>query len=219
MSTEDWYRNKIWNSEIENNFETRLKRSRGSYYKAQYLRIQASYLLDSEKTEIQKKGVQLMERMIKDFPNEESSTIFGHEQLGDYYLKYGDFKFAEKYFQFVVNQYELKKSRSGTSSLADLKLAETFLIEGKVEKLEKAYGICKAFSPNNLLMNNDKFYYAELVAHICNKLNKLEEAKEFAKIALEISKITQPQFPRHKTVGLINTTEQQLGKLGNIIDK
>jgi len=219
MANDIWYINKIWNSEIEANFEARLKRSRGSFHKAQYLRIQATCLLDSVEKTTQLIGISLMERLIVEFPTEEFNSIFGHEQLGDYYLKTGDFDKAERYFRVVVDYYETKKSRSGTSGKADLKLAETFLTEGKSVKLQEAYSICMNYPKSQLTFNSDIFYYAELTAHICDKLKKKEEAKEFAKSAIEISKITEPQFYRHKTVGLVNATERQLKTLEQIVNE
>lgn len=211
-----WYRNKTWDSVIEADFEARLKRSRGAFNKAQYLRIQASYLLDSSNEKTQSVGVRQMERLINDFPTEEFSVIFGQEQLGDYYLKKGDFDKAEKYFRVVMEQYENKKSRSGTSAKADLKLAETLLAAGKADTLDEAYRICKNYPVNELTLNNDKFYYAELVAHICDQFNKTIEAKEFARIALEISKIEEPQFYRHKAVGLVKATGKKIRTLEQI---
>ena len=219
MATDDWYRNTIWNDKIEADFEARLKRSRGAFNKAQYLRIQASYLLDNSDTTTQKVGIRQMERLINDFPTEEFSTIFGHEQLADYYFKKGDFEKAEKHFLVVTDHYKNKNSRSGTSAKADLKLAETYLTANRLDKLNEAYKICKEYPLTELSFNSDKFYYAELVAHICNKLNKREEAKEYAKAAVEVSKITEPQFYRHKTVGLVNVTDQQLRTLEQIINE
>jgi hypothetical protein len=40
MATDEWFRNTTWNIHIEAEFEGRLKRSRGAFHKAQYLRIQ-----------------------------------------------------------------------------------------------------------------------------------------------------------------------------------
>lgn len=48
-------------------------------------------------------------------------------------------------------------------------------------------------------------------------MNKKVEAKEFAKTAIELSKITEPQFSRHKTVGLIKVFERQLRTLEQIL--
>src|SRR4029078_9829555 len=86
MAAEDWYRNTKWDKTIEEAFEARLKRSRDNSNKAQYLRIQASYLLDNPDKNLQLVWLRLIERLIKDFPAEEFSTIFGHEQIGDYFL-------------------------------------------------------------------------------------------------------------------------------------
>jgi hypothetical protein len=83
MAQDEWFRNKTWNKEINDLFEAKLKRSRGGFHKAQYLRIQASYLLDSVDSELQMIGVVLMERLFKDFPDEDFSVVFGREQLGD----------------------------------------------------------------------------------------------------------------------------------------
>jgi tetratricopeptide (TPR) repeat protein len=216
MASDDWYRNTAWSNDIEADFEARLKRSRGAFNKAQYLRIQASYLLDSSDLKTQLVGVRQMERLINDFPSEEFSVIFGQEQLGDFYLKVGDFDKAEKYFRVVMEYYENNKSRSGTSAKADLKLAETILTAGKTDKLDEAYRICKNYPVSELTFNNDKFYYAELVAHICDELDKADEAKDYAKTAIEISKITEPQFYRHKTVGLVKASDKQLRTLEQI---
>src|SRR3954470_5581164 len=106
MATTEWFRNTTWNEDLENEFEIRLKRSRGPFHKAQYLRIQGGYLLEHPDWAVQLVGIRLMERLISDFPEEKFSTIFAHEQLGDYYLSSSNFTKAEKYFRVVVEHYE-----------------------------------------------------------------------------------------------------------------
>jgi hypothetical protein len=44
MSKTEWFRRTTWTPEDEASFRARLKRSRGSFHKAQYLRIQAEHL-------------------------------------------------------------------------------------------------------------------------------------------------------------------------------
>jgi hypothetical protein len=216
MATDDWYRNRSWDSTIEADFEARLKRSRGACNKAQYLRIQASYLLDSPDKDNQLVGLRLMERLIKDFPTEEFSTIFGHEQIGDYFFDQGDFDVAEQQFRVVTDYYNKKQSRSGTSGIADLKLVETILTGNQTSKFEEAYKLCKEYPASELTMNSDRFYYATLAARLCDKMNKKEEAKQYAETAINLSKIKKPQFSRHKTVGLVNATDKQLRILEQI---
>lgn len=216
MATDEWFRNTTWDSDIEADFEVRLKRSRGAYHKAQYLRIQASYLLGSSDNDIQQVGVRLMDRLIKDYPTEEFNTTFGHEQFGDYYFKSGDFDKAAKHFRLVTENYIAKNTRGGTSAIADLKLAETILTANWTDKFDEAYNICKNFPLDKLTFNSEKYYYAVLTAQVCDRLNKKDEAKDFALTAIEISKITEPQFNRHKTVGLVRATDKQLLTLEQI---
>ncbi|MCM5664007.1 tetratricopeptide repeat protein [Galbibacter mesophilus] len=221
MSKEDWYRNTDWNDQIETDFEARLKRSRGNYHKAQYLRIQASYLLDSSTTENQKKGIQLIERVINDYPEETFSTIHGNEQLGDYYLKNGNYEQAEKHFRIVTDHYH-STTRSGTSGLADLKLSETILLSDQEEKLQEAYKLSTSKfdeTGGNLQLNDQKFYYATLMANLCLRMGEIEEASEYANLALQLSTITEPQFSRHKTVGIINADKNTIDKLKKIKEK
>lgn len=215
MSREDWYRNTSWNDQIQAEFEARLKRSRGNFHKAQYLRIQASYLLNSSVNTFQEKGIEYMERVIKDYPEEYSSTIFGNEQLGDYYLNNNLFDKAEEHFRIVVKHY-YSKDRNGTTGLADLKLCQTILKSEQIEKYNEAYKIAtEKFKETggNLMMNSDKFYYANLMANLCYKMDNKNEASEFATVALELSNISEPEFNRHKTVGLVKANKEQLKQL------
>ncbi|MBA2498916.1 MAG: hypothetical protein H0V30_04250 [Chitinophagaceae bacterium] len=219
MAADNWYRNKVWDTEIEKNFEYRLKDSIGTFNQAQYVRIQATYLLESEEKTTQLGGVNLMERLLKEFPEEEFSFIFAHEQLGDYYLSTGEFQKAEKHFRVVADYYENKKSSIGTSANVDLKIAEIFLTENKTEKLEDAYRICKNYPLTEVAFNNDKFYYAELLAQICSKMHNTEEAKEFAKAAIEIYRTKEPNYIRFKSAGFPKATVSQLRILEQIVNE
>ena len=216
MANDDWFRNTTWNNQLETEFEGRLKRSRGAFNKAQYLRIQASYLLDSNDKNVQLVGVRLITRMINDFPTEESSFLSGNEQLGDYYLKHGDLRNAEQYFRIVSDSFKNGKSRNGTSWIADLKLVEVILITNQSAKFEEAYKIGADYDADELILNSDLFYYNELMALLCYRMNKKGEAKFYAKKAIEISEINQPQFSRHKKVGLVQIDNGQLRTLEEI---
>ncbi len=155
-----------------------------------------------------------MKRVISSYPNE-SDSVFANEQLGDFYFSKSDFENAEKYFKIVTEYYSHTKSRSGTSGLADLKLCEIILLTNQKEKFEEAYHIFNNFEKlgGRLLLNSDRFYYGNLRANLCYEMRKYKEASVFAKQTLKITKITEPQFSRHKEVGLVNATEKQIEKL------
>lgn len=213
----EWFRNAIWDKEIEENFEVKLKRSRGAYNKSQYLRIQASYLLESEK--FGEVGEKLMKRLFAEFPEETFSVIFGHEQLGDYYFRRGQFDKAETEYKCVIDYYH-KKTRSGTTGLADIKLADLILMTGQKEKYNYAYFlITEDFekSKGDISLNDSKYYYCLTRARLASKLGFNADSKEFARIALELSDITEPQFPRHKTVGIVKAKKEDIIELEKIV--
>ncbi len=60
---------------------------------------------------------------------------------------------------------------------------------------------------------------AGLLALVCDKMNKKQEAKDYANKAIELAKITEPQFDRHKTVGLIKAASNQLKTLEQIVNQ
>lgn len=162
-----------------------------------------------------------MLRLCDQYPTEEFSVIAGKEQLGDYYLKNENYELAEKYFQEVTSRYH-ENTRSGTTGLADIKLAQTILASGQQDKYQLAYETATTkfeASEGRLDMNSDRFYYADTLANLCYALSKTDEASEFAKAALEIAEITEPQFSRHKTVGLVNATKDQLERLRLLKEK
>jgi len=88
----------------------------------------------------------------------------------------------------------------------------------KSDQFQEAYNLCKEYPADELTFNSQKFYYASLLARLCNEINKKEEAKEYAKAAIEIAKITEPQFSRHKTIGIIKATTKQLKTLELIVN-
>jgi len=210
MGQHDWYRNTTWDKEIEAAFEARWNRSRSECSKIQYLRIQAGILLRSKKKKDQLVGVALMERLFAMFPASDMEVVFGREQLGEYYQSIGGKEQAMKLFATVAKETKKQGTRSGTSGIADLKLAELLFQDGKKKSLEEAYRIISTFPYDEISFNSAQFQFAELAALICEKLKNFDEAKQYAKMALDLAEIKEPQFRYHKDVGLVKATNKQL---------
>ena len=128
----DWYLTQDWDEKSQIEFEDKIKKSRGSYNKAQYIRIKGSCLIESKETWKQKAGVCLLERVIKDYANEILHSYYAHEQLGDYYRLIGYFEKSIFHYQKVLDYY--KEDRNGTSGIADIKYAEVMLDANKKEE-------------------------------------------------------------------------------------
>ena len=213
----EWFRNITWSKDIEETFEQKLKRARGGYSKAQYLRMQASYLLDTE--DFGNIGEKLMIRLFHEFPNESFSVIFGHEQLGDYYTEKGQFDLAEAEYKIVVEYYH-SQNRGGTTGLADIKLADLYLCTEQNQKFEFAYKLITddfIKSKGRLNLNSDKYFYYLTLARLSNRLGYISNSKEYARLAMSLSEVVEPQFARHKTVGLVNAKKNELKELELIL--
>ena len=77
MGKEDWYRKTTWSKSDKEEFFERLKRSRTSFHKAQYLRIQASHLQSVGTIEMANHSLELLDLMFKEFPEKsELSSAF-----------------------------------------------------------------------------------------------------------------------------------------------
>jgi tetratricopeptide (TPR) repeat protein len=195
---DEWYKNKSWNGNIDSNFEKNLKYTRGNCNKAEYLQIQGCLLLENPQSNIQEVGVALLSRLFEDFPQEHSSIILAQEKLGDYYLQQNNYQQAIYFFNLVTKYCIEQNSRGGTSTMADLELAEALLHTNDTKNAEQAYELVMQYPVALLKINSHKFYYAALAARICHLLNKKDEAMEYAKTAIEIAAILRPASPGQK---------------------
>ena len=146
---------------------------------------------------------------------EEMEVANAHEALGEFFLETADYEKAEYHFRIVLDYYK-RKTRNGTSWIADLKLAETILKSNQADKFSEAYKYVLKFPQKELEFNSQRFEYSELGALLCDRMGNKEEAKKFAIQALQLSTITTPDFSRHKTLGLVKATDQQIRTLKSI---
>ena len=219
MANDDWYKNLSWNYQTEAEFETRLQRAHDPHNRALYIRTQAGYLLEAADELTQSSGIQLTKRLFKEYPAEQSAIVLAQEQLADYYFKKGNYALAENYYSFLIDYYN-KYSRAGTSGIADVKLVDCLLRTTQTTKYAEAYALLTVNfkkSDGNLILNDHKFYYAEVLATLCEKMGKKAEAKKHAKEALDLAKITDPQF-RQKTLGLIYIRDDQFREMQRIAE-
>lgn len=212
-ASDDWYKNKTWNGSIDSRFEDGLKRTRNSSNKAEYLQVQGCYLLDSPQANIREVGLHLLSRLFSDHPSEYLSILTAQEKLGDYYLQQKSIDQALHYFTMVTDHCTRQNSRAGTSGMADLKWAEAILKTNQPAKLEAAYQLVMQYPTALLKFNDAKFYYAELAAHICDRLNKKDEAAAFAQTAISLNVIIKPSLRRFNNTASGNGSRESFRTL------
>ncbi len=220
MKNLEWYRGTDWDKESQKNFEEKLKKVRISSTAAQYMRIKASYLLKSNDSDKESEGCILMERLINDYPTETYHIMYAFEQLGDYHFKKKNYIAAELNFRKSISFYKTV-GRSGTSGIGDIKLAETIIITNQADKFQEMYNLLVndfSMTGGSLTLNDDIFNYSSVLAKLAFELGKTERAAQFAQKALKLAKIDTPQLDNYPTLGLVQTTKEEVDHLNKILN-
>jgi tetratricopeptide (TPR) repeat protein len=208
-----WYNNRTWNGDIDTRFEKQLRYTRNPIHKAEYLLVQGSLLLDNNAPNIQEVGQVLLNRLIDELPTEHSPILTAQERLGDYFFKKKEYEKAAGYYEIVVDYCVEQQSRTNTSMMTDLKWADCMLHMNQVDQFEKGYELVQGY-PQILLKNAEqKFYYAELGALLCDRMYKKEEAVEFAVNAIKIAPKLKPAASPAKNANAAAAMDIRLQKL------
>ena len=208
--TDSWYKNKTWNGDIDSRFEKQLRYTRNGTHKAEYLQIQGCLLLENPAENIQEVGQVLLSRLFEDHPKEYCQVLTAQEKLGDYFFKKQQYEKAAGYFKIVTAYCVQQQSRTNTSLMTDLKWADTVLKMNLVDSLEEAFQLVIHYPVSLLKLNEQQFYYAELSALVCDKMNKITAAKEFAAQALKLARTVKASAVKNNKVLIADNRLQKL---------
>lgn len=192
MSADDWYRRTTWTAQDQQEFFARLNRSRTSYNKAQYLRIQAYYLQNINT----QASLELLDNMITNWP-EPSELPQAYLQTAECLIKLKDTNGAIEAFR---NSFKSEKSKVSTQAYLKFGL---FVIENSLTSLfEESLTMLELGESITIFPKNIYEYYG-IKAIIFDYHNKHEEAKESALKAIEAAQKTESGFRYHKDIGLV----------------
>ena len=204
MSKDNWYRNTDWNDDIETQFLQRLKRSRGEYNKAQYARIQASYL----SKEFPKISLKLIDMIITEWPSE--------SHLADtYFLKakcYIQLSYSEK--EIIENfKKSLEQQKIYPNSQNDAYLEYPIFVISN--NLKEFYIDAKSVLNENedkTMFSVDRYKHYLCLAIITDSNGESELARDYADLALKECEKTESGLRYHPTVGLVKEIDQELNE-------
>ena len=204
MGRHDWYRNTTWTEDIRKAFFDRLGRSRTTYNKAQYARIQASYLQKTGKKKHIRAAIKLLDLMIEQWP-EPTELSSAYLQKALCFEDLGMNKPAiEAYRKSVKVEEENKKKMVG----AWLHFGWFVIAHG----LKKYYDEVLLSIQNNetlkqmapfLIWPIYQYKYSAIFAIILKSKGETEAAQRFAVRALEAMGTKESPFRYHKKEGLI----------------
>lgn len=189
----DWYRNQIWNSEVERVFEEKLHRAK-EHKKGQYLRVQA-YTLAESYPEV---ALKLLDRYF--------------EIPGDFFRAQAHFDRASSYLALervddALQSYEdaLDTERTFPNVRTQARIEYPFIIA--VRNLQthypRAIEVLDMSSPESLSFPNQRFRWHAAHALIASDLNDLAQAKIQAEKSLGAAAERHSGFRYHPTLGLV----------------
>ena len=180
MGREDWYRRTTWSQDDQREFFDRLKRSRETSQKAQYIRIQAVYLQTSG---LYTDALQLLSILHRDYPGEESQATAALMQTAECLWAIDDRPGALQAYQQAL---AAQRHHPGMISLVALSFAERFhdydngayrelLLNELGDELERIHS----------LTARDKLRYGAVMVPLLTSLGFNEEVQTWQRIVEE----------------------------------
>ena len=204
-----WYTKKTWTKEDEEEFFTRLKRAR-EHNRPQYLKTQAFALIETKEPELLDVAESLLNKMLKEYPNDTFNKSSALDILGDIYQQRGDYHTALKYYEESINfENDSPKSPETPSFLS---YSELII---KTQQTDK-YSIVENLlfdRMDSVILPVQKYKIASILSVIYQSKNNQELAQHYAEIAEKNATAETSGFRYHKNLGLVKQRVNWLDKL------
>lgn len=201
--SDDWFRSDAWGQRERGDFEARLARARPGN-REQYLRIKGLHLLESPRGSRRKAGVELLERLIRDYPDAASEVAGAHDLLARHHEAAGDPDRAASHYRASI---EAERGRNhchgGPLALASLIAREQSLASASGE----AEQLLASDVPS--VMGDQQFAWAFAKARLATRRGALAEAAAYARGALWLFGHDHGISSRHPDVGLIGEVSRR----------
>jgi tetratricopeptide (TPR) repeat protein len=199
MSKTEWFRRSTWSDADREDFNARLKRSRGASSKAQYLRLQALHLAEAGH---HAGAIELLDRLLAEFPDS-IDTAQAHAQKAESLAKLGQ-------PEAVIGEYRaaLQRERDFPNVRTNAWLDFAwFVVEKEMTALydEVARDLEKFRDEGGLKFPAIEYRYATLQALLADARGEKTRAREFAQQALAEAAKDHSGLRYHATVGLVGS--------------
>lgn len=208
MGRHDWYRNKTWGEETKEAFFERLNRSRSSFHKAQYVRIQAACLRGTGKKKYVRAALELLDLMLEKWP-EPSQLAMAHLERAKCFENLGDCgAVIESYRESV----KAERENSGVRVCAGLQFAWFVVRRRLPEYYDEAVVAMDGDKDHFLIFPDYQFKFFSIISIVLDHGGRAEDAKRFAKRALEAVAMKESPVRYHKKVGLVTNPDKAILK-------
>ncbi len=213
MSKVEWFRRTTWTDADREEFNVRLKRSRGAANKAQYLRIQAVHLAEAGHHE---SAIEILDRLFAEFP-EKIQLAQAHAQKANSLAKLRQIEAAIQEYRAAL---QTERDFPNVRTNAWLDFGWLVVEKQLTDFYEEVSRVLQDFrEEGGLKFPSIEYRYAAIQALLADARGEKAQAREFAKEALAETAKEHSGLRYHPTVGLVgserNTFENRLRALAD----
>lgn len=199
--TIDWFRKTTWTEADREDFEAHLKRSRGIYNKAQYLRIQASHLQNAVPP-LYREALTLLERVLTEW-REDSQVASALLQKAECLLETEGFDAAIPAFREGL-AFEVQHANNRTNAWV---VFPWQIVKHRRSDLFDEASRCLAIAPTGMMFPVDQFRVSVVLAMVKMKQGDIAFAKSCAADAQKAAHADSSGFKYHQKLGLVGAME------------
>ncbi len=205
MNAPEWFRRTTWTPSDCEEFFARLKRSRTTYHKSQYLRIQAGYLQEVGTEPMLRAALELLELLITEYPDRSQLSSAFHQRaqclsdLGDYHWA------IESYRQ----SFDARRAAPGWKDMAYLHFGELVIGLRRQDLYDEALAALDEFGGDEVFPAH-RYQAATIRSLIAAERGNRDVAREYAQEALAAASATESPFRYHRKLGLVRFVDPEV---------
>jgi tetratricopeptide (TPR) repeat protein len=203
----DWFRRKSWTQTDEEEFFKKLNRARKDG-RAQYLKIQAIELVQTEDNELLEVAENLLNKMLTEYPDDNFNKGPALHTLGDVYKLRENYQQAKEYYKQAL---DFEKVYPNVITQAYLDYSEVLVKTNDKTSFDKVEQILLERQPR-LMFPIEKYKVNSLLSIINKHNNKHDEAKRFAELAEQSANAETSGLRYHKYLGVVKDRDTWLDK-------
>ena len=203
----DWFRRKSWTQTDEEEFFKKLNRARKDG-RAQYLKIQAVELVQTEDSTLLKIAEDLLDKMLTEYPDDNFNKGSALHTLGDIYKLRENYQGAKDYYKQAL---DFEKVYPKVITQAYLEYAELVVKTGETTSFNEVEQILLE-RQSRLMFPIEKYKVNSLLSIINNHNNRGDEAIRFAELAEQSANAETSGLRYHQSLGIVKDRDTWLDK-------
>lgn len=203
----DWFRRKSWTQTDEEEFFNKLNRARKDG-RAQYLKIQAIELVQTEDSTLLNVAENLLNKMLTEYPEDNFNKGSALHTLGDIYKLRENYQKAKEYYKRAL---DFEKVYPNVITQAYLDYSELVVKTGETTSFDEVEQTLLERQPR-LMFPIEKYKVNSLLSIISKHKNRHDEAKRFAELAEQSANAETSGLRYHKYLGVVKDRDTWLDK-------